>query len=142
MGDFTNSVQRHDFEPGIEPSGLFWTMPAPDDAIDVDAREGTARLRMRNVRVPDFHDFANAVSPNPTSDPGRVTFDVRWEPSAAPVNIHDDTFGFSGRFVPGTATISFVVRNERTGVTYRSDVGPQTTVSGGVGRERNGVFFH
>ena len=32
MGD-----QVHDFEPGIAPSGLFWTIPIPGDAIDVRA---------------------------------------------------------------------------------------------------------
>ena len=141
MGDFSNSVQLHDFEPGIAPSGLFWTMPAQDDAIDVEAREGHARLRMRNVRVPDFHDFANAVSPNPVSESGHASFDVRWRPNGAPVTIHDDTFGFAGRFVPGASTISFTVRDDRSGVVYCSDGGPQITVSGGVGRERNGVFF-
>jgi hypothetical protein len=142
VGDFTNSIQQHDFEPGIEPSGLFWTTPVAPSAIRVDEDDGTARLRVRNIAVPDFHDFFNAVSPNPTSVRSHVSFDVRWHPNGSATSIRDETFGFSGTFIPGDAAIDFTARHDGSGVVYRSDPAGQHTISGGVGRERNGIFFH
>jgi hypothetical protein len=130
----------HDFEPGIEPSGLFWTIPFASSSIDVDEEDGRARLRARDLAVSDFHDFFNAISPSPSSQPARASFDTRWHGGGARTKINDATFGFAGQFVAGTATISFAV-SAAGGVVYRSVADGQLTVSGGVGRERNGVFF-
>jgi hypothetical protein len=131
----------HDFEPGIKPSGLFWTIPVSDSAIDVDPGAGRARLRAANLAVPDFGNFGNAISPSPTSVPGHASFDVRWDGSGSPTRIRDTTFDFAGRFIGGNATIRFVVADDGSGVVYTSDAAGQTTVSAGVGRERNGIFF-
>ena len=135
------SNQVHDFEPGIKPSGLFWTIPVSDSAIDVDPRAGRARLRAGNLAVPDFGNFANAISRSPTSVPGHASFDVRWDGSGARTKIRDTTFDFAGQFVGGNATIRFVVKDDGSDVVYTSDAAGQKTVSAGVGRERNGVFF-
>ena len=59
MGDPTH--QHHDWEPGIEDSGLFWTIPIGNGAIDVDPDTGKARFRGESVKVTDYHDFFNAV---------------------------------------------------------------------------------
>jgi len=135
------SVQVHDFEPGIKPSGLFWTIPVPPSAATVDPNTGTARFRMQNVAVPDFHDFFNAISPFPSTLPGHVSFDVRWSGGGEPTQISDPVFGFEGVYVGGDATILFRASDDtRRGVIFTSNPG-QTTVSAGVGRERNGVFF-
>ena len=96
---------------------------------------------MDGLSVPDYHDFLNAVSPSPTSVPGHASFDVGWARGGAVTPIHDATFGFSGRFVPSVATIRFAVSDDGSGVVYSSDDSAQVTVSGGVGYERNGVFF-
>jgi hypothetical protein len=137
--------QLNDFEPGIAPSGLFWTIPIDDDAISVNARKGVARYHQRDVRLNDFHDFFNAVDPNP--DPAKVipsvvSFDVRWAPNGQPVvETHDPDFGYEGRFVPTDSTVSFTVRHRDGSFFARSNPGGFFQVSGGVGRERNGVFF-
>jgi len=47
VGDFANSTQVHDWNPGIEPSGLFWTMPGRDDQVSVQPGSGRARFRAR-----------------------------------------------------------------------------------------------
>jgi hypothetical protein len=141
VGDFQNSVQLHDFNPGIAPSGLFWTIAMDDDVFHARRRKGTARFRVRNLAIPDFTDFANSVSPNPTSVPGHASFDVRWLGGGARSHISDAAFGFAGDFVAGDIRIRFAARDDDTGVVYRSDPDGQKTVSGGVGRERNGVFF-
>ena len=102
-------------------------------------------MRATSLRLGDYGDFVNSISPNPTSIPSHATFDVRFAPAGAPVVIHDDTFGFAATYIPTRAELSFTARNvhgEHAHVTYRSLPGEeQTTVSGGVGTERNGVFF-
>jgi hypothetical protein len=142
VGDFTNSTQVHDWEPGIEPSGLFWTIPISDDLIAVKPGSGRARFRARDLAVPDFTSFANAIALNPTTDPSHVSFDCRWAGGGKRTTIHDTTYGFEGTFVDGPASMKFVARRDDTGVTYRSDPEDQITVAAAVGHERNGVFFH
>jgi hypothetical protein len=137
--DLSNQV--HDFEPGILPSGLFWTVPIAPSAIDVVPGQGRARLRASNMAVPDFHDFFNAISPSPTSVPSHVSFDVRWAGGGERSKIQDETFGFAGHYVGGDASIGFSCSNDGAGVVYTSDPGGQTTVSAGVGHEHNGVFL-
>jgi hypothetical protein len=41
--------QLHDFEPGIAPSNLFWTVPISPSAIIVNPEKGTATLRARDL---------------------------------------------------------------------------------------------
>jgi hypothetical protein len=140
VGDPTN--QAHDFEPGIKSSGLFWTIPLPASGMTADPSTGAARYTFRNLAVPDFHDFFNAVSPFPSSRPGHVSFDVRWAGGGESTEIDDPVFGFEGSYVQSDATISFRVYDDARGaVIYTSDPGGQVTVGSGVGSERNGVFF-
>lgn len=144
MGDFNGSTQVHDFEPGITASGLFWTIPISDDMVWAKAGIGGARFRASNLAVPDYHDFFNAVGLNPIPIPvvpSHVSFDVRWDGGGNSTTLHDSTFGFEGRFVDGPVSIEFTTGQDGSGVTYRSDPANQIVVSGGVGHERNGVFF-
>lgn len=140
MGDLTKQI--HDFEPGIAPSGLFWTQPIDRSAIDVNAEDGTARLHAEDVAVPDFSNFFNAISPSPSPPPipSHVSFDVRWAGGGPRRTIRDPFFGFSGKFVEGPATVAFSASNDG-GVVYASESAGQTTIIGGVGHERNGRFF-
>ena len=95
----------------------------------------------RHLPMPDYHDIFNALSPSPTSRPGHVNFDVHWSAAGRRQRVRDTAFQFVGKFVPSAATISFRVRDDSSSVVYSSNPGGQTTVSGGVGHERNGVFF-
>ena len=142
MGDPTH--QHHDWEPGIEDSGLFWTIPIGNGAIDVDPDTGKARLRGESVKVTDYHDFFNAVlGGGPTPLPSRVSYDVRWAGGGAKQTIRDAKFGFVGDFVSGPATITFEAKDDHGDVIYTSDAAGQSNVGQpGVGTERNGVFFH
>jgi hypothetical protein len=115
VGDLTTQV--HDFEPGIRASGLFWTIAMSGDAMEGHLRTGRARFHRRHLAVPDFHDFLNAVSPSPASQPGRVSFDVRWRRNPGDKQwIRDRTFGFEGEFVPCEVTIDFRVKDDRSDV--------------------------
>jgi hypothetical protein len=151
VGDLTQQV--HDFEPGIAPSGLFWTIPIASSAISVDPGIGQARLHADNVAVTDFHNALIAIGlqpPPPEPLPSHVSFDVRWSGGGHRQKIRDQTFGFTGQYVAGPSTISFTASNDGGGVIYSSDPGGQynpTVDEGGaglaaVGHERNGVFFH
>ena len=156
VGDPTQ--QDHDWEPGIAPSGLFWTIPVDDRFIEVHGKPGDRNFNCEaryhgEVELSDYHDFFNAVGfidpPIPTV-PATVRFDVRWM-GGGPVQVVRDTdYGFTGTFVTGPAQIRFEARNEHDEVVYRSDPGGQfnpTPAQGGagmpaVGIEQNGVFFH
>jgi hypothetical protein len=142
--------QVHDFEPGIAPSGLFWTIPIAPWAIDVDPGRGRARLHAANVPVGDYGNFFNAITPDFTPIPSHVSFDVRWPGGGDRQKISDETFGFTGHFVTSATTITFTASNDGVGVIYSSEPGgqfnPGTDVGGAgapaVGHERNGRFFH
>jgi hypothetical protein len=141
VGDPTQ--QFHDWEPGIEPSGLFWTIPFPGGAATADPGAGTARLRGESIAVEDYHDFFNAIAetPDPAPRPSHVSFDVRWQGGGDRMKVRDPDFGFVGQFVAGDATIDFSCRDDDSPVVYTSVAEGQSTVGAGVGHERNGVFF-
>jgi hypothetical protein len=149
VGDPTH--QQHDWEPGIAPSGLFWTIAISSLAIDVDPGTGQARLHATSVPVTDYHDFSNAVGGGgPTPVPSHASFDVRWSGNRERRKIRDETFGFVGQYVTGNTTITFTTSEDGSGVVYTADPAGQynpTPEQGGagspaVGHERNGVFFH
>ncbi len=149
VGDPTH--QRHDFEPGIARSGLFWTIPISTSAFHVDLSTGVARFHAHNVRVTDFHDIVSAIQGGgPKPVPSHISFDVRWAGHGHKTKIRDKTFGFVGEYVTGSTRVSFTASNGGGGVIYRSDPTGQhnpTVKEGGagspaVGRQRNGVFFH
>jgi hypothetical protein len=48
---------------------------------------------------------------------------------------------FTGTYVSGTVSIQFSATDDQIGISYSSDLGPQTTISGGIGHERNGIFY-
>ena len=140
MGDFFQ--QQHDWEPGILPSGLFWTIPISPAAIIVNQNTGTATLRATDLAVPDYGNFFNAISPTPDPPPvpSHVSFEVTWPGHGAVTEIDDDVFDFGGRFVISDATIAFSAHNDGAGVVYRSNPDGQISFDAGVGRERNGIF--
>ena len=148
MGDPT--VQVHDWEPGIAPSGLFWTIPLGNGMADFDLGTGAARLRGQSVKVDDHHDFFNSVlGGGPAPVPARVDYDVVWAGGGDHVHIRDTDFGFVSDYVTGPATITFTAHNDHGDVVYRSDAegqfnpGPEEFGAGSpaVGSERNGIFF-
>jgi hypothetical protein len=147
--DDPNTVQLHDFEPGIAQSGLFWTIPVPFWSIEVDPISGRARMRGRNVPVGDYHDFLSAIAPGATSVRSHVSFDVVWPGHGGREKIRDTTFKFSGTYVKSATTISFTASDDHSGVVYTSDpdgqFNPSTEQLGSgspaVGLERNGRFF-
>lgn len=133
--------QVTDFNPGIEPSGLFWTVALPNPTASADVARGTAIYSLKNYVTRDYHDFFNTVNNGPY-DPAKVTFTVRWLGNGSSYNLdRSDYQRVRGSFISGDAVISYEALNKATGITYRSDSGPQQTVFAAVGTESNGSFY-
>ena len=140
MGD--PKKQHHDWEPGIAPSGLFWTIPVSPSMVSFDATTGRARFRATGLAVKDYGNFFNAIAKQPKGvKPGHVSFDVQWHGGDDPQQLRDEKFGFSGTFVSGGASISFTARTEGSPILYRSLPSGTKVLYAGSGMERNGVFF-
>jgi hypothetical protein len=136
------SSQVHDFNPGIAPNGLFWTMPVTRSAIEVDPGRGTARFRAENLPVPDYHDIINAIFGGSPPVPGHVSFDVSWAGGGDRQDQRDTTYNFVGQYRTSPATINFSVKDDTGNVVFTSDADGQTnSLPPEVGHERNGVFF-
>ena len=111
-------------------------------SMNAQPQLGSARFRASDLALGDYHNFANSFSgPSAPHDPAHTSFDVRWTGGGARRTIRDTTYGYEGEFVEGEIGIAFTATNDSSGVVYTSDADGQTTAGGGVGRERNGIFF-
>ncbi|HZD68824.1 MAG TPA: hypothetical protein VFA45_07880 [Actinomycetes bacterium] len=130
----------NDFNPGIDESGLFWTVAIPDDSVDVHPGAGTARLALSDFDTRDFHTLGNAIMGG-ASDPAVVSFDMRWSGAGQRVAQTDgSTFSFDS--VINSATIAWSAKNLTTGMRFQSDpASTSETEFAAVGHEKNGVFF-
>lgn len=140
-----SSEQVHDYEPGIMPNGLFWTVPIPPEAVELDFGAGTARFRMSNMAIPDFHDFPNSIGAAKPAIPvaqASATFDVRWRATGRATPLRDEIAGYTGLFMDSQATMTWSVDQPAQHFRFATDAAPTTTVGGVLGRERNGSYFH
>jgi hypothetical protein len=135
--DFSNQI--HDFNPGIAPDGLFWTVALPDDAVDVDLDTGTAEMHVQSLDVLDGYNFGNLISGGPTA-PATVSFDIWWHTPKAVEQISDATATFANTLLDVTSAISFTART--ADFAFVSDP-PDTsqTIYARIGYEANGVYF-
>jgi hypothetical protein len=131
-------TQVHDFNPGIAPSGLFWTQPVSDDALDFDFEEGVATLAVKDLDEEDYHNLLNALKDGP-SDPASVSFNMRWTATEPSMNVTDPVHGFTGRFRISTVSIDWSA--SVGSFEFTSDPATTVNVRSVIGRERNGVFF-
>lgn len=142
MDLFTGPVgsgQVHDFNPGIRPSGLFWTQPISEDALNVDLQQGTASLELADLDEEDYHNLSNALHDGP-SEPAMVSFKMRWAQAADDMKVTDSVHGFTGRFRLTRVTIEWTA--ETPTFKFVSDsANTSNNVRSVIGRERNGVFF-
>ena len=131
--------QLHDYEPGIAPNGLFWTVPISPRSVRVDARRGTASFRLRDHAIPDFHNFENSLLSGP-SVPAHVTFDIEWHGPTKPFRVDKPDQQFRGDFRQGRVTAEWSSRQD--GFAFQSAPASRTTsVFAAVGHERNGIFY-
>jgi hypothetical protein len=127
----------HDLNPGILPSGLFWTIEIPGAGIHVNLGHGSASMQADDV--PIFDDIYG--DPPPT--PGSVSFTVVWSGVDERLKIHNDDpvyGGFAGTFIRNTAQMEWTA----TVGDFTFVSAPLATSSSSfaeIGHERNGIFF-
>jgi hypothetical protein len=131
--------QVHDFNPGIQPSGLFWTTPINRGSVRVDLEDGIASLRLANQDVEDYGNVVNALKDGP-SKPASLSLHASWSNQAGDdlfVTIRNGKQRFRGEYIRNTATL--VWSASESGFAFQSD--PLASDFAEVGHERNGVFF-
>jgi hypothetical protein len=132
----------HDYNAGIPPSGLFWTVELPQDAFWVSWRQKRAKLRLRDFPLIDTFTF---LGPNDT--PAVLNMTIEWEAIDEPVDLGsgttvspDDPAAFLGRFAQARSTAHFSGR--QLGFSFRSDPGVSTDEGyAEIGTEQNGIFL-
>jgi hypothetical protein len=135
--------QLHDFNGGILPSGLFWTLDVKKTAVDFKVDNRRAFLHVRNLPVIDTFQFFGA-----SDTPALVDFRVEWEATGPAVarglgNAVPATApqAFLGDVAPAVSTGSF--SGQEIGFEFQSNRGASTSPRGyaQIGTERNGVFL-
>ena len=128
--------QVHDFNPGIEASGLFWTTPIERDSVRVDLGAGSAALHVVDLETEDYGTVVNALQDGPSVEAG-VSFNISWSGADERVKIRNRTTGFAGAYVRNAATL--VWSASTSGFSFQAD--PLVSRFAEIGQERNGIFF-
>jgi hypothetical protein len=135
--------------PGIAPSGLFWTAVLPEDAVKLHSDDAGAQMRASNVHILDYGDFSNSLfGGGKPPAPATVSFLVRWagattgdgEHDVEPVRVVNTADGHAGEYIRGTAQMEW----SATVGDYdfvSAPIGTSSSDFAEFGHERNGVFF-
>ena len=134
--------QVHDYNGGIPPSGLFWTVELPRESFSVSRHGRKAELELHDLPLIDTFQFLG-----PSDTPAVLSMEIEWEALEDPVGrglgsavSPTDPAAFLGRFARAASTAEFSGRE--LGFSFRSN-GEATTnpTFAEIGTERNGVFL-
>lgn len=146
----------HSYDPGISPTGLFWTIRVPHDSVKVDFDEGVAVLRLENA-CDVFDAFEVLNSFDITHALGFVggiinSLRIRWSGVTRSVPGFSDPINhFAGDFLETSAAIQVTATTPASqppftptaqdGFRFIAD--PTTVIVNfaQIGKERNGAFF-
>jgi hypothetical protein len=138
----SSGSQVHDINGGVLASGLFWTLPIDDDALEVSDDRRRAVLDVEDIQVIEsYRLFA------PTTTPATLSFHIEWQATGEFVDrgkdatvAPTDPAAFLARFALARSTAEFEV--SEFGFSFKSDPGVSTDRGfAEMGRERNGVFL-
>jgi hypothetical protein len=133
----------HDFNGGILPSGLFWTLDLRKTALDFKIGTRRAVLHVKNLPVIDTFQFFG-----PSDTPALVDFRVEWEATGPPVSrglgttvAPTDPGAFLAEFAPAVSRGTF--SGEEIGFEFEANRRASTSPRGyaQLGTERNGVYL-
>jgi hypothetical protein len=132
----------HDFNGGIQPSGLFWIVQLPDDAFRISRNGRRATLQAEGLSVIDSFQFGG-----PVSVPATISLNVTWDATGDRVSrgkgsavTPSDPAAFLARFASARSTASFT--GSELGFSFRSNPGVSTDRGyAELGTERNGSFL-
>jgi hypothetical protein len=138
----SSGSQVHDYNPGIPPSGLFWTTGLARHDLRVAHRGTRATYDVRDLCVVDSFQFLG-----PNDQPATVSFRIEWEATGDFVpRGHgeevppDDEGAFIGEFANAFSTAQF--SGSQFGFSFESLPGVSTERGfAQIGTERNGVFL-
>jgi len=145
-GPGSGFTQVHDFNGGIQPSGLFWVVDLPEDAIQISNNGQRATVHAENVPVIDSFMFSLAPA---FQVPALVNYSMTWQAigrrekrGRGTAVDPTDPAAFLGNFAPAVATGSFSGRE--LGFSFKVDPGASSAKGGfaEMGEERNGKFLH
>jgi hypothetical protein len=131
----------HDFNGGILPNGLFWTLDVRNSAIDFKHDDRRAVLHIRNLPVIDSFQFGGQ-----NSTPALVDYKITWEATGPAVTRGkgntvppDDPAAFLGSIAPAVSEGSF--SGEEIGFEFegRGESSPRGYAE--LGTHRNGMFL-
>lgn len=127
--------------PGVQSDGLFWTMPIPDQSIDVDLEDGRASMRLTNAVVTDYGNIQNALfggGPAPTR--AVVSFDMEWSRVIDRGEVNNPLHMLAGKFVYNHAQMewSAIVGNYHF---LSARLSSSSSSFAELAHERNGRFF-
>jgi hypothetical protein len=97
-------------------------------------------MDVRDLAVPDYHDFVNAVLLGP-SLPGLVSFRVEWAASKDKQEFDNPDQQYDGHMVLTSARCSWTGATSDAMYVSHPDPLTQVSVYAQVGHMRNGVFF-
>jgi hypothetical protein len=111
--------------------------------VQVDLRDGKARMTADNLRVRDFFNNINAVlhTQHPVSVGATVSFDFRWLGPATGASPITSPAGSSGQLFMSPVTGRWSAKNAK-GFRFRSHPSGTTSIFGQLGRVRSGIFSH
>ncbi len=141
-----NTHQEHDFNLGIAPSGLFWTVRLPDDRVEVDGDdlEDGASMAVKGLSVGDYETLANSLFTHAIPPvPAVVSFVLRWTGKTGDTGAIDPgTNRFSFKGILTHATLSWSASIPSTHFAFRSDSARTSHETfAELVNEQNGVFF-
>jgi hypothetical protein len=130
-------VQLHDFFGGIQPSGLFWIVQVPDDALEIE--DDTAELNVEHASVLDDFQFLA-----PSAVPATVSIHMKWTATGAVEHFvpqssdPTDPTNFAAEFRQAVATGTF--SGSELGFSFTANASSEG-VFAEFGHERNGLFL-
>ena len=139
--------QLHDFSPGILPSGLFWIVKVPDNAVQISPDGSTLHIHLEQVPEIDALTFppgtGNGVTLFPTF-PATASFDITYTKTANRRHIRPTSrdplspFNWEGEMWDATNSGTFSVT--RADGFSASGSFSSSGNFGEMGTERNGSF--
>jgi hypothetical protein len=133
--------QIHDFNPGIEQNGLFWTAILPADDVRVDLNAGTATLEAHDLHMKDYGDLENSLTGYAGQPvPSVVSFKVQWTATGNVNNWNNTAQKFRGKFRDALAQMEYKIRTVDFDI-VSAPLTDSTTVAAEFGEESNGSFY-
>ena len=133
--------QLDDMNPGVAPSGLFWTTALPAGSVSVSPGSGRASVQVSNLAVLDYGDFINSLfGGGPPPVPTNLSYKIDWFGGSGRDNIVNPDDGFAAEFVRGSAQMEWsATRGDYSFVSAPAST--SESIFAEVGQERNGIFF-